>query len=157
MTDNDLDRFGNWLQPLIGGLSDAQRARLARNIGQYLRRSTAKRIAAQLNPDGTPYEPRKVQATGERAAQRRRAIRSTMFDKLRTNKFLHLRTNAQEIALGFLGRAARIATTHQEGLPDEVQPGGPRITYPARQLLGITEQQLLDIRDMTIDHLSAQR
>ena len=75
-----------------------------------------------------------------------------MFDKLRTN--------AQEVALGFLGRAARIATTHQKGLTDEVQPGGPRITYSMRQLLGITEQQLLDIRDMTLEHLdkaAAQR
>jgi phage virion morphogenesis protein len=84
-------------------------------VATYLRRSQAERIAAQRNPDGSPYEPRKP-----RLRNKKGAIRRTMFEKLRQAKRLRKTATAQSATVTIGGRSARIARVHQYGLRDKV-------------------------------------
>ena len=65
-----------------------------------------------------------------------------------------MRATASEAVVGFVGRAERIARVHHFGLRDKVKPGGPDYTYPARQLLGITDAQIERVRELLLKHLS---
>lgn len=147
---DDLSALENWAEPLLAALTPAKRRTLARTIGQALRREQASRIAAQRNPDGSAYAPRKT--TNARLQQG--AIRRTMFEKLRTARHLRVQVDAEGVAIGWLGRTARIARIHHYGLRAEVQPGGPQVDYPARELLGLSDQQREMIRDLLLQHLA---
>lgn len=156
MAAEPLEQFARWTEPLLAALSDGERLKLARTLGNTLKRSQARRIVAQQNPDGTSFEPRKSPTTAaERASRTRRRIRNTMFDKLRTARFMRLRVTAGELSIGFIGRAARIARIHQYGEADQVQPGGPTITYPQRELLGFSDADMELVRDTIMTHLEA--
>ncbi|RYD88940.1 MAG: phage virion morphogenesis protein, partial [Sphingobacteriales bacterium] len=54
----------------------------------------------------------------------------------------------------FLGRAARIAQVHQEGLVDQVDKDGPSYRYPVRRLLGFTQAECEQIQQVVLDHLA---
>lgn len=146
---DDLSRLENWVQPLLENLTPAARRRLARTIATPLRRSQASRIAAQRNVDGSEYVPRKP-----RLREKKGRIRRAMFVRLRTAKFMRTRADANSAAVEFTGRVARLARVHQEGLEDHVTPGGPRVRYPKRELLGFTSQDTRMIRDLLIEHLA---
>ncbi len=141
-----------WLSPLLAALSAQERRALARKVGQNLRRTQAARIAAQSAPDGSDYAPRKAPPTRARAMPGK--IRRTMFAKLRTAKHFKVQTTEEGVAVGFLGRAARIATVHQEGREDRVKPGGPTHRYSARTLLGFTDAEREQLRDSVLAHLT---
>jgi len=69
-------------------------------------------------------------------------------------RFLKMESNAWHLAIGFSGRTGRLARVHQFGESDQVAPGRPKVRYPARQLLGLTEvdqQQIIDqlLADLT--------
>lgn len=151
MSDGDpLSALEDWVAPLLAKLEPAQRRSLARTVGQALRRSQASRIAAQKNPDGTAYEPRKQ----NKARQQQGRIRRTMFAKLRTAQHLKLRVSEEAATIGFLSRTERIARIHQEGLRGAVKPGGPDYQYPARVLLGFTDVEREQIKDLLLQHLT---
>ncbi|WP_255213944.1 phage virion morphogenesis protein, partial [Burkholderia pseudomallei] len=59
MTD-DLQALERWAGGLLAKLSPAARRQLLRELGRDLRRAQQSRVAAQRNPDGSAYEPRKV-------------------------------------------------------------------------------------------------
>ena len=147
---DDLQALETWAEPLLATLAPARRRTLARSIGQALRRSQAARIAQQRNPDGSAYEPRKT----TKARLQKGAIRRIMFEKLRAARHLKVQTDEEGVAVGFLGRTARIARVHQLGLRDQVQPGGPQYDYPARELLGLTEAEREQIKDLLLQHLA---
>lgn len=147
---NDLRQLEEWLQPLLARLSAVERGRVARAIGTRLRRNQTARIKSQLNPDGTAFAPRKQQTRARKGSIKRAA----MFSRIRQTKHLRITANADEVTVGFLGRVARIAQVHQDGGMDRVRPGGPRVRYEQRQLLGFTEQDINDVRETLIDHLS---
>ena len=152
--EGELEKLTRWINPLITALTPAQQAKLARNIGQKLRRSQAGRIARQQNPDGTPFAPRKKQSIRERSKAKRGRIRQSMFLKLKTSRLLRVSAGSSEVAIGFIGRTARIARVHQEGLRDAVNNGKkPFVNYPARRLLGLSEQDQEMIRNAVIEHL----
>lgn len=132
MSIDELVALEDWVEPLLAKLGPAKRRELARVIARDLRRSQAKRIAAQLNPDGSRYVPRKPQLR-DRAG----SIRRAMFGKIRQAKHLKASGSADEASVGFVGRVARIASVHQFGLTDRVEAGGALHAYPARRLLGI--------------------
>ncbi len=56
---NRLETLEDWAAGLLGQLEPASRNKLARSIGQALRRSQQQRIIAQRNPGGSKYAPRK--------------------------------------------------------------------------------------------------
>jgi len=106
----DLQRLENWVAPLLQQLQPAQRSRLARAVGTALRRSQQQRIAAQKDPDGSPYAARRNPPS--RRAKAGRIKRGAMFAKIR-----QARANPNEVAVGFTGRVSRIAMVHQEAVP----------------------------------------
>lgn len=150
---DSLEALEHWAEPLLQRLKPGERRALAKRIGVELRKSQQQRIAAQQNPDGSAYAPRKANAKGLR--DKRGAIRrGAMFTKLRQARFLTVKADAAQISVGFLGRVARIARVHQEGLSDFVSPKGPRVRYERRELLGFTARDRDLIRDLLLEHLS---
>jgi phage virion morphogenesis protein len=144
----DLHELEAWALALIARLTPAARRTLAREIANTLRASQQQRIAAQLNPDGTPYVPRKPQL--RKKAGR---IRRTMFAKLRTARFLKMDSRSDAAIVGFGVQVARIARVHQQGLRDRVQPIGPYCHYPARQLLGLAKADREAVETLLLEHV----
>lgn len=148
---DDLEQLEDWLEPLLAQMTPAARNQLARRIGQALRRHESQRIARQVNPDGSAYVPRK-KALRSRSG---RIKRGAMFAKLRQARHLKVRINPNEVTVGFLGRVSNIARVHQDGRMDLVRPGGPRVRYTQRKLLGFTPQNRELVRDLLLDHLDS--
>lgn len=139
-------RFG----ALVSALEPAARKALATEIAKSLRASEAARIAAQKNPDGSDYEPRKHQLR-----RRKKNLRAGMFAKLRTGRFLKSRADADQAVVTFANEVQRIARVHQLGLRDRVdRKTGVETDYPVRKLLGITDAAATLIEGLVINHLS---
>lgn len=149
---DDLQALEDWLGPLLAKLTPQEQRKLARQVGQDLRRSQAKRIAAQQSPDGTAYSPRKPPPT-TKAREKKGAIRKAMFAKMRTARHMKVQVTGEGVAVGFLGRTARIARVHQDGLEDSVEVGGPRYRYPQRSILGFTDEDRQKIREVVLNSL----
>lgn len=147
MADN-LRALEDWAGALLAKLSPAARRQLNQEIGRELRRSQQQRIAAQRNPDGTPYAPRK-NLRGKAGR-----IKREMFAKLRQAKHLKLQSTEHSIAIGFVGRAARLARVHQYGLRDRPERGQADVQYERREQLGLTNADLELIRDRLLEHLT---
>lgn len=135
------------LAALIGSLAPAQRADLARRLAAQLRRSQSARIAAQQNPDGSAYEPRKPQLR-----QRKKNLR--MFAQLRTNRFLLAKGNADGAVVSFTREVQRIARVHQDGLRDRVNRRGLEADYPQRRLLGFADAEKTLLDTLLTEHLA---
>ena len=149
MTDN-LKALEEWAGALLAKLSPGERRKLGNTIGRELRRNQQKRIAAQRNPDGTPFAPRKPRQLRDKAGR----IKRQMFAKLRQAKHLRLQSTSDAIAIGFMGRVARIARIHQYGLRDRPERGMADVQYERREVLGFTDADLELIRDRLLEHLT---
>lgn len=147
MSSNVLE-LANYLQPLLERLSMGERARFAKQIGRDLRKSQGKRISEQKNPDGSSYTPRR-----KRLREQKGKIKRKMFTKIKNTSNLKVLSNADSIAIGFVGRVARIARVHQEGLKDRAEKGAPDVVYPKRELLGFTEQDIKLVEDSFLKHI----
>lgn len=145
-----LEQLEDWAAPLLAKLQPAAQRALLRQVARDLRASQAKRIARQQNPDGTAFEPRKPQPYAPNGKTKARA----MFGKIRLNKHLRTLPEPDGAAVGFTGRAARIAQVHQEGLRDRVSPTGPEAQYPERKLLGFTESDIDRVRTTLLNALA---
>lgn len=157
-----------WAQGFLAAIGPAGRQRLQRAILRDLRRSQSARIGDQLNPDGSPFEPRKPQHEparfrargsirarpgGIRRRSEGRAAGDPMFRKLRQAAHLKAGLDADGVWVGFAGRDAAIAGVHQDGLEDRTSRTGPRIRYPIRGLLGFTDAERAHILDLLADHV----
>lgn len=149
---NRLDALEEWAAGLLWQIEPASRNRLARSLGQALRRSQQKRVLSQRNPDGSKYAPRKQRDL--RGKQGRVKRKAEMFQKLRTARFLRVQGDGNAISVGFSGRIARIARVHQHGLNDRAERGASEIKYDQREILGFAEADLDLIRDGLLLHLS---
>lgn len=145
----DLEALETWLSPLLQKLDGRGRAQLARKAAQQLRRSQQQRIRAQVNPDGSPFEARKPRdLRGKKDRIKRR-----MFEKLKMARYLKARGTPQQAVIGFAGRVSRIARVHQYGLKDRAERGAPEVRYPRRELLGLSDKDLQQLRDSLLDGL----
>lgn len=149
---NSLEALETWAAVLLDRLEPGERSKLARIIGQELRRSQQKRVMAQENPDGNKYAPRKHRDL--RGKQGRVKRKLAMFKKLRTASYMKVRGDNNAVTVGFTGRIARIARVHQYGLKDRAERGAPDVNYEQRELLGFTEADLELVRDALINQLS---
>lgn len=147
MSSNVLD-LATYLQPLLERLSMGERAKLAKQIGRDLRKSQSKRITDQKNSDGSSYTPRR-----KRLREQQGKIKRKMFTKLKNTSNLKVLSTADSIAIGFVGRVARIARVHQEGLKDRAEKGAPDVVYPKREVLGFTDQDIQLIQDSFLKHI----
>ena len=150
MTDN-LHALEDWAGVLLARLEPGARRQLNQQIGRELRRSQQQRVAAQRNPDGTAYAPRKPRKLRGKVGR----IKRQMFSKLRQARHLKLRSTADAIAVSFMGRVARIARVHQYGLRDRPERGQAEVQYERRELLGFTDADLELIRDQLLQHLTS--
>lgn len=154
MTD-DLRQLELWAAPLLARLNPAARRIVSRRIAVDLRRSQAKRIAAQRAPDGSPYPPRRRRTEPLRSKRGQvRRKKDAMFAKLRTARWLKAKGDGNTAEVGFFGRVARLARVHQEGLRDHVATGGPEVTYARRELLGFSAADRELIRTRLVDYLT---
>lgn len=141
-------------------LSPRERAKLGRRIAMEVRRSQVERIAAQRNPDGSAFTPRKAQpesGRGKVGRIKRRATARAMFPKLRRAQYLRIESSPSEASVGFSNpTTARVAAVHQYGLRDRVtkKPGAAVVRYPRRVLLGLTADDDGRILDMLTAQLS---
>lgn len=149
---DDLALLEDWATGLLLKLAPAGRRKVAQAIATALRRSQAERIQAQLDPDGAPFVPRKPRKNLR--AKKGRIQRDAMFARLRSARWLKARATPDEASVAFIGRAGTIAAVHQFGAVDNVAPGGPRVRYPQRRLLGFTGRDRQMIRDTLIEHLA---
>ena len=148
---SDLAPLDAYCSALLISLQPAARRQLARQIATAMRASQAKRIAAQLNPDGSAFAPRKPQ----KLRNKKGSIRRTMFAKLRTAKYLKTEASPNAAVISFAGQVQRIAQVHQFGLRDKVnRRRNLEADYPARELLGITRTDVSLVEDLVIAHLA---
>lgn len=148
----DLDALEHWISPLLQRIEPAARAKLARTVAKDLRRSQQQRIIAQRNPDGSAYAPRKPRKLRGKKGHVRRKVK--MFQKLRTATYFKAQGDAASATVGFTGRIARIAKVHQRGLKDRAARGAPDVQYEQRELLGLTDAEVEQIRDTLLAHLT---
>lgn len=141
---DELERLETWIGELMARVEPGMRRKLARDIGLEARKANAERIAAQVNPDRSPFVPRKPREPLRAKAGRirRRAKQRAMFAKLRSARYLQVKASDSQVEVGFTGADARIATVHHYGLRDRVnrRRSSPEVTYPARQLLGLPDE-----------------
>ncbi|WP_047230295.1 phage virion morphogenesis protein [Pseudomonas brassicacearum] len=150
---NRLETLEDWAADLLGRLEPVSRNKLARGIGQALRRSQQQRIVAQRNPDGSKYAPRKQRNLREKQGRVKRKVQ--MFQKLRTVSFLKVKGDGNNISVGFTGRIARIARVHQYGLKDRAERGAPDVRYEQREILGFIDADIDLIRDGLLAHFTS--
>lgn len=148
---NRLEALEDWASGLLSQLEPAARSKLARNIGQTLRRSQQQRITAQRNPDDSKFAPRKRdRIRGKKGRLKRKRL---MFQKLRTARLLKAYGNSSVVSVGFIGRVGRIARIHQFGLKEPADGRHPEIKYSQRQVLGFREEDLDLIKHQLISSL----
>lgn len=150
---SNLEALETWAAVLLARLSPGERSKLARTIGQELRRSQQKRVMAQENPDGSKYASRKKRDLRGKQGRIRRKL--AMFKKLRTASYLKVHGDSNAVTVGFTGRIARIARVHQYGLKDRAEQGSPDVRYDRREILGFTDADIDVIRDRLLGHLTA--
>lgn len=89
-----------------------------------------------------------------RAGQSPRAVKTPMFVKLRTSRFMKVEATAEGAEVGYDGMAARIARIHQYGLREQVGPGA-FAKYTPRILLGISKADEALIRGAVINSMGS--
>lgn len=151
MTD-ELSLLEDWAGALLLKLAPSGRRKVAKAIAEALRRSQQHRIAAQREPDGTPFVPRK--RPKDLRGKRGRIKRDAMFMKLRTARYLKAKATATNAFVEMTGRTGKIATAHQYGGLDRVNSRGPHVRYPRRTLLGFDIDDRVIVRDVLITHLT---
>lgn len=149
MAADDLSRLTQWADGLLASMEPATRRQLAGEMARTLRASQAQRIRANRQPDGSPMAPRKPQP---KLKQGRGRLRRKMFFKISSPTWLKARASEQQAVVEFVGTANRLATIHQYGLKDRIK--GREIRYPARELLGITHQEVERLEELLLAHLT---
>jgi phage virion morphogenesis protein len=144
---DELEVLEEWAGALLAKLEPGERRKLLGTMVRNLRRDQQKRIALQRSPDGKPYEPRKRQQLKAKKGR----IKGQMFRKLRGVRYMRTEHYGEAMAVGFMGRAARIATVHQRGLQDRPQRGQAEVRYASRALLGFTHQDLETFRQTFLE------
>lgn len=150
MTD-DIDALADWVEPLLKKMEPGERRNLMKGISRELRKANQQRMKEQQGPDGQGWEPRKPQ---DLRNQRGRIRKKAMFTKLRTAKYLKIRTSPDAAGLAFAGPVGRIAAIHHYGLRAKVDKNGPVYNYPARPLLGFARSDLEIITEKVLEHIT---
>jgi phage virion morphogenesis protein len=149
---NDFAPIEQICRDLLLRTAAPERARLMRSIGREIRKSQSDRIAAQREPDGAAFAPRRPKP--DRGRKKGRLRQQKMFRKLRMAKSLKAGGNGDEAWVGFGGRAARIANIHQSGLSDAPAPGQAQVRYARRVLLGLTDPERQRVLDLILEQVA---
>lgn len=160
MSGDDLTAIEPWIGALIDRLKPGARRKLAVKLGQLVRRGNATRIAANVEPDGAPMDPRKPREP-RRASARSGRIKKKgkMFRKIAKAGALKVRPQPDGVAVSFAKPLIeKTAAEHHFGLDGFVgkTPQGKvvRTRYPARRLLGFGRDDPGAIMDLVLKHLT---
>jgi phage virion morphogenesis protein len=149
MSDNGIvgaDRLNATLDRMIEALSPASRKMLLNRVIRRVAAENRKRIGANVAPDGAAFTPRKRAGKG---------IRRRMFAKLKSARWLKIKTFQSEARVYFAGGAAGMAREHHYGLRARLlRTSMKRVPMPARELLGITDDDKLMIEDMILEYFA---
>ncbi len=153
----ELQALEQWAEAVLRKLQPAQQRRLMLDMARRLRTSNTRRMREQTDPEGRAWEPRKppgpaLRSQREQLRQQARQ-RQPMFVKLRQAKNLKARVIGTTAVVEFADRAQRIARVHHFGETDAINPGGPRYHYPARELIGIPDDDLDTLREALFAHM----
>lgn len=146
------------LQELAAGVAPEARRKLTREIATDLRSANAKRIKANVTPEGEAMVPRKAKARGRVRARRlrnkvtglKRSVKmAAMFHRATAPQYLRKESSDGEAQVGYVGAMARIMRVHQYGLRDTVtrDPTSPAVTYPERSVIGLPADDRMRILD----------
>ena len=149
MATDELSRLTSWADGLLASMEPAARRQLAAEMARKLRDSQASRIRTNIQPDGSPMTQRKPQPKLKKGRGR---LRKKMFFKISSKTWLKANATPSQAVVEFVGTARRLATIHHYGLKDRIK--GREISYPARELLGITEQERDQLETTLLAHLS---
>ncbi|PKQ79678.1 oxidoreductase [Aeromonas sobria] len=148
MATDELSRLTRWADGLLASMTPAARRQLMGEIARNLRASQSKRIRANIQPDGSPMTTRKPL---KKLAKKRGTTRSKMFQHLVSPRWLKATSTENQAVVEFVGSANRLATIHQYGLKDRIK--GREIRYPAREMLGVTTEEVEQLEELLLAHL----
>lgn len=157
MTD-PLDPLRAALDGVASSLEPGPRKRLAGAIATDLRTANARRVRANVTPDGAAMTPRKPQPTGGlRGAAETSTKKGRMFRRAAAAAYLRKRATADTAEIGYFGPMGRIMNVHHRGLRDRVstEPGAPEVAYPARPVLGMTTEDRERVLDKVADAIGS--
>lgn len=142
-----LEAIEPWLAAIMNRLKPGERLKLARKIGDMLRRRNAKRIAANVQPDGSPMQPRKPRR--DRRGKLRKSRQGKMFRQTGKIRNMRVRPSPDQVEIAFRQPVAGTAEVHHFGLVDKVEhtATAPKVRYPARHLLGIPADDRAAVMD----------
>lgn len=138
----DLAEFEQWMGRIINSLEPGKRRHTTLKLGQDLRRANLMRIAANVEPDGSPMEKRKA-SRNERGRLRRKAG-TKMFRRLRMAKAWKINADADGVEITPASAGIdKVAATHQFGeigYVGRLRNGRViRTKYPERPLLDFAD------------------
>ncbi|STQ89294.1 phage virion morphogenesis protein [Iodobacter fluviatilis] len=149
MSDN-FKALEGWAAGLLGNLSTKELRGMNKKLAMELRKRQQAHIAAQQNPDGTPYAPRLPQQRKKKGR-----IKRQMFAKLRTTRHLKTQSSDNGAVVRFSPSTARIAQIHQFGLSGRVNKTGTiKHKYAARVLLGFSQSDNELIAETILSQIS---
>lgn len=144
---SDLTKLNELFDGLIESLSPQERKKLNHDLSRKIRTSQAKRVKANLNPDGSAFKARKPQ-------NRKGSIKRKMFQRLIRAKWFKAKGTTNQAGVSFEGQLSRMVREHQYGLRGRINKN-IEIQYPQRELLGFSEDDMELIENVLIDHLQA--
>ncbi|MCJ8215455.1 phage virion morphogenesis protein [Aeromonas veronii] len=148
MATDELSRLTSWADGLLASMEPAARRQLAADMARKLRDSQASRIRTNIQPDGSPMTQRKPQPKLKKGRGR---LRRKMFFKISSKTWLKASVSPSQAVVEFVGTARRLATIHHYGLKDRIK--GREISYPTRELLGITTEEVEQLEELLLTHL----
>ncbi|EAW1261762.1 phage virion morphogenesis protein [Salmonella enterica] len=135
---------------MLANMSPSSRSHVMHVLARELRKRQQKRIARQMNPDGTPFAPRK------RPINRDGSPRGKMFRRERLARNLPVKASDSEASVAFRGPNTHTEQVHQFGLVDHVGRYHTAVRYPARRLLGFTDEDIHWIEELILNHIAGE-
>lgn len=155
MRGDDLHRLEDWLGDYMQSLGAGEMRKLSGRIMRDIRRENVKRIAANVEPDGSKMAARKPRKNrrGQTIANK-----AKMFRNLRLSRNLKFRASAEGGELYFArGSMGKVAAEHHFGEDAYIGKAGDGRTIRARmtqrRLLGFSDKDNDAILNAVIEHL----
>lgn len=148
MTRDGLEELERVAGAMLASLDAGKRRGVLRKMALALAASQRRRIGRQREPDGSAFAPRKTRRA--KGSLRRNA----MFRTLASGRFLRAGADDGALWVGFTGRAAQIASVHQNGLRDRPTLRAKAVPYARRELLGTTEADRGLLVDTLLKHIA---
>lgn len=153
---DDLAELEPYLAAYLNRLGPGHRRKIARKVGEALRRENARRIAANVQPDGSAMEPRKPR---KRMSKGKGLIKRAgkMYPKIKLARSMKIRATPDDVSVGFAGMIGRTAAAHHFGREDFVGRSADgraiKTKYPERRLLGFSAEDVEIITRAALDLL----